>query len=329
MMMNKRLFILIFWGMCLFFILCSCSCEKDTDSSFISSSQSSGIKDNQNTPETPRVEEECDHLWYDVTVNTDTESTNTVILEGNCSLCTDFISKEVLTWVSYKEWGMAFSADGMKNFTVNNGINYTNYDENNASSQRVQNNIHTEEYFINSPYKNSSYYVNENFSGYSIMYGDFAYSNDKKAFVHKINDTSSIEIRFADKQLLSISTVSTDEGHTKTSTTYYLNQGKISVDVPEYFFERFDNMIKVDTLMTSSIGFSDAEKISEFLSSLTFDGRYEVAYTENGGLGVHFYFENEKTDPVFNGSYKEISIVAKDDRITELIIGNNTVEFTY
>ena len=71
------------------------------------------------------------------------------------------------------------------------------------------------------------------------------------------------------------------------------------------------------------------EKLNLLLSSISFDGQYEVAYEENSDIGIHFYFDEALTDPIFNESYTEISISVSDDKIESVKIGNNTIDFKY
>ena len=216
----------------------------------------------------------------------------------------------------------------MKSFTLINGVLTTDYCENIAKKYKTVNNVYTEEYFVLSPKENSSYYVTENLSGYKIMYSDFTYNPEKRAFVHQINDTSYIEIMFSEKKLLSISTVSIKDSQETKTTFYYLNQGLVSVSVPSYFFERYQSMISVEALKNAKASLDDAEKINTLLSSISFENtRYEISYSENGGMGVCFYFDQAQTDPIFNDTYNEIYISSEHDTIKELKIGNNTYLF--
>lgn len=329
--MNKRLLILFFLMTCLIFTLISCG-EKEKNKPVSSVSSSSNFTpDNQNPNPPPVIDNEgCNHIFSSASVDTKTDSNYAISLKRKCNVCYKEITNEAISWVEAEEWRNAFSFENMKSFTLIHGVNNTDYSESITKKYKTVNNIYTEEYFISDPCENSEYYVNENLSGYKIMYSDFTYSPEKRAFVYQLNDTSYIEIMFADKKLLSISTVSLKNEIEEKSTFYYLNQGLINVSVPSYFFERYESMISVDSLKNAKVSSSDAEKINSLLGSIDFNSiRYEISYLENSVLGICFYFDQTLTDPIFNSTYDKITISAQHDIIKELTIGNNSYVFDW
>ena len=329
--MKKKIFALIFALVCLALLICSCGDDEHThESTTQPSSITSGIPDNQNPPSPPAPQEPCDHLWSYVTVSTDTESVYYAKISGTCSICLRALSATIDTSIDNpEEWRNALSADNLKSFTVVNGVNYANYDENGCFVWRVVNDIQTEEYYVSSDTQNSAYYVNEYFLGYSLKFENFTYDREKRAFVNQINDTSYIEIMFADKKIFSISTVSTGEGHEVKSTTLYLNHNKITVSVPDYFFDRYAEMTALDVISSKNISKDYAEKIYAVLTDISFEtSKYEVAYAENGALGVHFYLENQALDPIFGTYYSEVSVSFYNDTITSVTIGANTIDLS-
>ena len=323
-MKKIKILFLILAVACLIFALCACSCEApDSDNSTSSSHEHSHAPDNQN-PEPPKSpEKECLHYWYNVTVDRSTSAKGSVILNGECWNCGDKLTKEVITFIDREEWASAMSQEGMKSFTLNNGITYTNYDENGSMSWRVsgESKIYTEEYFVNTG-KNSVNYVTENFSGYLLMYNDFKYDDQTKSYVHKINDTSRVEIMFADGKLFSVITVS---GSSKTEYKY-LNHGVASAGVPQYFFNMYENVISEEAIKNTSLSADMAEKVSAFLKTLSFELPHEISFLENGGLSVYFYVANGENDPIFGEKYESVTVVAQDEKITGLTIGNNTID---
>lgn len=327
--MIKRFLFLFLLITCLIFTLISCKGkEENTPVTSFSSTQGT-MKDNQNPTPPPVVDNnKCEHIFSSVTVDKNTDSNYAVLLKSKCSICYKEITKEALCSVEAEEWRNALSLDGMKSFTLVNGVTSTDYCENIARRYKTVNDVYTEEYFIRNAKENSIYYVNENLLGYKIMYSDFEYNPEKRAYVYKLNDTSFVEIMFFDKKLLSISTVSLENEQEHKSTFYYLNQNLVSVSVPDYFFERYENMVSVEALKNAKVSSSDAEKINSLLTSISFEEiRYDISYSEHGGMGICFYFEESQVDPIFGDAYNEISISAEHDVMKELKIGNNTYVF--
>ena len=324
--MKKRLFFIICAVMCLFLVLCSCSCEsEDTTETTNSHVHGTGDRpDNQNPSEPPKLDIDCKHYWHNVTFDTNTDSTGSAIIKGVCYLCGESLSKEVVTRINHEEWAVALSSESLNNFTVINGVNYTNYSENGSMSWRVVNDIHTEEYFVNNPERSSIEYA-KNFLGYAGMHQLFTYEESSRAYVYEIDSEHSVKIAFADNKLFSLTTVSPEN----ETTTMYVNYGTASTQIPDYFFERYNKIIDTESLKNASVSQSDAEKINAFLKGMSFESKYEVAYTENGGLSVYFYIENGENDPIFGGEYTFVSVVASDDKITSLTVGANSIEFSY
>ena len=272
---------------------------------------------------------ECEnHYWYGVTLDTKTESTNTAIMKGSCYLCGDTLSKEVITGIDHDDWKIALSPDSFKVVTVVSGVNYTNYSENGSMAWRIVNNIYSEQYFVNYPEKSGTEY-GKNLEGYSLMHTEFTYNESTKSYFYENDKGEKFELCFADKKLFSITVHGAQDSHGAKETTQYLNYGIDMTYVPDYFFNHYEKITSVDAINKASISYSNAEKISEFLSSLSFDVKHEIAYLENGGLSVYFYIENGVNDPIFGGNYSSVSIVAQDEKITALTIGNNSIEFTY
>ncbi|MBE6673917.1 MAG: hypothetical protein E7596_02285 [Ruminococcaceae bacterium] len=332
--MNRRIFLLILVTLCLIFGLCSCSCSTDegehnhnhnTQSSVPSSTSNSTRPDNQN-PTPPNTDIKCEHYWYNVEIDKNTSSTSSVYLKGRCYLCGDELLREAITTVSLSEWKNALSSENLKSFTVFNGHTYSNYDEKSSSSWKIENDIFTEDYFINSN-KNSSSYLTDKYSGYSLMYSKFTYNMESRTYVYTIDESSSIELGFADGQLISHSSTSKNGENTKKSDTLYLNHNKINVSIPDYFFDIFNKMIAEENLTSTSLSSNMRKDLAEFLKTLTFDGSIEISFLENGGLSVYFYYENSKTDPIFNEQYSSITIVGKDEKIKSITIGNYSLVF--
>lgn len=332
--MNKRIFLLILATLCLIFGLCSCSCSTDdnehnhnhsTGSSTINSTGNSTRPDNQN-PEPPNTDIKCEHYWYNVEIDKETSSTSSVYLKGSCYLCGDSLMREAITTVSLSEWKKALSSEELKSFTVFAGNSYTDYDESSALSWKIDNDIFTEDYYINST-KNSTSYLTEKYSGYSLMYSKFTYNMDSRTYVYNLDESSTIELGFADGQLIYHSSTSKNGDNVKKSDTLYLNHNKITVSVPDYFYDIFDKMIAEENLTSTSLSASMRTKVAEFLKSLNFDGSFEISFLENGGLSVYFSYENSKTDPIFNEQYSSITIYAQDEKIKSITIGNSSLVF--
>lgn len=324
-MKKIKALLLILAVTCLIFTICACSCEApDADNSTSSSFEHTNKPDNENPDQPKPPEKECVHYWYNVTVDRNTSAEGSVFLNGECWNCGDKLSKEVITLIDRDEWSAALSPDGMKSFTLNNGITYTNYDENGYMSWRMAGDakIYTEEYFVNTG-KNSQTYVTESFSGYLLMYNDFKYDNETKSYVYKINDTSRVEIMFADGNVFSLATVS---GSSKTEYKY-LNYGVASAAVPQYFFDIYESVTSKDGIDKTSLSDDMKEKVLEFLKSIDFSGAHEISFLENGGLSVYFYISNGENDPIFGEKYESVTVVARDEKIESLTIGNNTISF--
>jgi phosphoglucomutase len=82
------------------------------------------------------------------------------------------------------------------------------------------------------------------------------------------------------------------------------------------------NPIAVKTIVTTDM----AEKVSAFLKTLSFELPHEISFLENGGLSVYFYVANGENDPIFGEKYESVTVVAQDEKITGLTIGNNTID---
>lgn len=331
--MKKKAFLLILVTLCLIFTLCSCSCTTDngehnhnhsTGSSVDNSTGSSTRPDNQN-PTPPNTDIECEHYWYNVEIDKATSSTSSVYLKGTCYLCGDSLMREAITTVSLSEWKAALSSEELKSFTVFAGNNYTDFDENSSLSWRIKNDIFSEDYYINSN-KNSASYLEEKYGGYSLMYSKFTYSMETRTYIYDLDESTKVELGFADGQLIYHSTTKNGE-NIKKSETLYLNHNKITISVPNYFYEIFERMIAEENLTSTSLSASMRNDVAEFLKELTFDGSFEISFLENGGLSVYFLYENSLTDPIFNSQYNSITILAQDEKIKSVTIGNSTLVF--
>lgn len=325
--MKKRIFILILAVACLIFALSACSNEEEHNHDHSTNTTQSTQKPGGTVGGGTVIECE-NHYWYNVTLDTKTESTNTAIMKGNCYLCGDILSKEVITGIDHDDWKNALLPEAFNVFTLVNGVTYTTYGEDGAMSWRIVNNVYSEEYFVNYPEKSGLVY-GKNLEGYSLMHTEFTYNESTKTYFYEIDENRRIEMGFADKKLFSLSTHTNENGEWKKATTQYLNYGIDMTAVPDYFFAQYEKITSIEAISKSSVSQSDAQKISEFLSSLSFDLKHEISYLENGGLSVYFYIENGLNDPIFGGNYSSVSIVALDDKITSLTVGNNTIEFTY
>ncbi len=332
--MNKKIFLLILATLCLIFGLCSCSCSTDdnehnhnhnSESNIPSSTNNSKRPDNQNPPP-PNTDISCEHYWYNVEIDKNTSSTSSVYLKGSCYLCGDTLMREAITTVSLSEWKNALSSDNLKSFTVFAGNTYTDYDESSSLSWRIKDDIFTEDYFINSG-KNSSTYLTDKYGGYSLMYSKFTYNMESRTYVYKVDENNSIELGFADGQLIYHSSTSKNGENIKKSDTLYLNHNKITVSIPKYFYDIFNNMIAEENLTSTSLSAGMRKNLAEFLKELTFDGSVEISFIENGGLSVYFSYENSKTDPIFNEQYSSVTIYAQDGKIKSVTIGNSSILF--
>ena len=310
---------------CLIFAICACSCEApESSSSTESSHDHDHTEDNQKPAEPQPPEKECVHYWYNVTTDTGTASNGAIILNGECFNCGDKLSKEVVTRIEYEQWKSALSFEGVKSFTLNSGVTYTDYDETGSMSWKItgESKIYTEEYFVNMG-KTAQAYVTESFSGYLLMYNSFKYDEATRSYIYQISDTSHVEIMFADGKIFSLSTV----GAGSKTSYLYLNYDVVSSAVPQYFFDIYGKVVSLEGLASVGIAADMAEKINAFLSSLSFELPHEISFIENGGLSVYFYVENGASDPIFGESYGSVTVVAKDEKIVSLSIGNNTIDF--
>ena len=325
--MKKRIFILILAVACLIFALSACSNEEEHNHNHSTNTTQSTQKPGGTVCGGTVIECE-NHYWYNVTLDTKTESTNTAIMKGSCFLCGDSLSKEVITGIDHDDWKNALLPEAFNVFTLVNGVTYTNYGENGSMVWKIVNNIYTEEYFVNYPEKSGAGF-GKNLEGYSLMHTEFVYNDSTKSYFYEIDEGKKIELCFADKKLFSITTHSTENENSTKATTQYLNYGVDLTEVPDYFFAQYEKITSAEAINRAAISYSNAEKISQFLTSLSFDLKHEISYLENGRLSVYFYIENGLNDPIFGGNYSSVSIVALDEKITSLTIGNNTIEFTY
>ena len=327
--MNKRIFLLILTTLCLIFVLCSCSCDNENhDHNHItSSSKGDIILDNQNPEPPPLVNKPCDHYWCKVEIDKNTDSTSSVYLKGECYLCGDYLNDEVVTIVSYEEWKNALSHIGLNSFTTYIGDTYTDYTENSTRVWKVENSIFTEEFFINSQ-NNANSYVTESFSGYALMYNSFVYNKDTRTYIYTIDETSYIELGFADGKLNYHATVSVVDHNEQKSVTLYLNHGKINIELPDYFNEIYGSATSKEVIDKTTLTPSMANDVYGFISSLKFEGSYEVSFLANSKLSVHFYTKGD-SDPIFNEAYESVTVVIDNDKLEALKIGNNTIEFDY
>lgn len=330
-MIKKILLILCGAVLALSLVACSCANENDEHEGHNHSStttQPTGNKDNNDSSEPPLVEKHQNHYWTGLEIAKNDSATSSSLLKGYCYECGDSLTKEVITIISYEEWKMALSKEGLSSFTTfANGV-YTDYDVNGSKSWKINEGVQTEEYFINVDGKTSQSYA-DNFTGLALSYNSFVYNQETRSYVNNIDENTWVELGFADGKLLFHATNHKDGDVVQRTQTLFMNYDSAKVEVPTYFFEYFGEIIKKESLEKSSIGESGAEKVSSFLTALSFDGAYEISYLANGQMGVYFYFENETTDPIFNSQYTSVSVVAYDGKITSVTVGNNTLELTY
>ena len=330
--MSKKIFALILVAMCFIFVFCACTdnneenCENEHSSS---SSNNDVILDNKNPTPPPPADINCEHYWYKASIDKNTSSTSSVYLKGECYLCGDYLSKEVITTVSYSEWKNALSVNSLNSFTVFNSNTYVDYTDKSSRKWKTENGIFTEEFFISSEKSNANLYVTEKFSGYALMYNDFVYSMESRTYIYKINETSHIELGFADGALLYHSVVNSDSHNEQKSDTLYLNHGKINIELPDYFDGIYNSATSKEIIESSSLSQSMANQAYEFIRSLKFEGAYEVSFLENGKLSVLFYLNTQELDPIFGEQYSSATVVIDNEKITSLVIGNNTIEFDY
>ncbi len=327
--MNKKIFALILAVMCFIFVFCACSCDNEDVPNGTSSSKNDIILDNQNPTPPPPADVNCEHYWYKTSIDKNTSSTSSVMLKGECYLCGEYLSKEVITTVSYSEWKDALSLTKLNSFTVFNSNTYVDYTENSSRRWKIENSIFTEEFFINSENSNSSLYVKENFSGYALMFNDFVYNMETRTYIYEISETSYIELGFADGELLYHSTASKIDHSEQKSATLYLNHGKIDIELPEYFEGIYEGATSKEIINSSTLSQSMANQAYEFIRSLKFEGSYEVSFLENSKLSVYFYLNGQEADPIFNEQYDSATVVIDNEKIVSLVIGKNTIEFDY
>lgn len=321
---NFKIIFMILAVACMIFALCACSCQApDSETSTESSHEHDHSQNNQKPEEPKQPEKECVHYWYNVTVDRNTSATGSVILNGECWNCGDKLSKEVITLVDHDEWKAALSPEGMKSFTLNNSVTYTDYDEKGTMSWSItgESKIYTEQYFVNTK-ANSASYATDNFSGYKMMYSSFKYNEQSKTYVYEINDTSTVEMMFADGKLFLLTLGS---GSSKTEYMY-LNYDIASASVPQYFFDIYSAAITKENISSSSLSTEMVNKVSEFLTSLSFELPHEIYFLENGGLSVYFYTNSTTPDPFFGEEYEAVTVFARDEKIVSLTIGNNTID---
>lgn len=325
-MMNKRIIFLICAILCLFFVLCSCSCEDETVTPTSSSVQSSNTGGGGGDNQKPVA---CKHdYWFKPGVNKSTSSDHSAILFGECYNCGDSLTKEVVTVVTFDEWKAALSPEKLTSFTLCVGQEYTDYALNGSLSRRVKDGIYTEDYFLGAGSLNSKTYAEEAFTGYAMlsMYEQFTYDKEKKVYVLPLNESSSIEIGFADGYVLSLATVSKNGHEESRITSYYINHGKVEVNLPSYFYTIYNGATSLDEIKNSSLSQDMCEKIVSVLDEMSFDNRVEVSFLENGGLSVYFYLDEAKTDPLFGEEYSFVTVVIQDTKLKSVSFGNNTVE---
>lgn len=339
--MKKRLFLIFCGVMCLFFVLCSCGDDSEgsdllTNSGNQTSSSIPIIPDGGNVdddeqvvfpPETDCPANELGHYWKNVTIDKKTSSSGSVILRGTCFNCGDSLGKEVITLVDHDGWKRALSSDGLNSFTMIVNNEYTDFDENGSLAWRIINNNYTQDLFVNSE-KNSSNHAIK-FSGFLLAesYNKFTYDQTTKTYVYK-DDNTRIELGFADGTLL-LHSVSSLVQESPVTTSVYVNHGRIKIEAPKYLTDSFSKAASLDALSKSTLTDSQAEKLFEVLSSLSFDSSFEASYLENGQVSVYFILENEKIDPFFDLKYSTVSVSMTDDKITSVSFDGNKVELSY
>ena len=331
--MKKFLLLICIASLSLCLIACSCSNEQDDHSGHDHSSGTTAST-NQNQPndnggnEPPLAEKHKNHYWTGLEISENNSATSSSVIKGYCIECGDSLSREVVTTVTYEEWKASLSQAGLTAFTAySNGL-YTDYDENGSRSWKISDNTITEEYFIGIEGKNSQAYA-ERFAGFTLSYNSFTYNRETRSYVSYVDENTWVELGFADGKLF-LHATNHKEGDTVNRTeTLFFNYDSAKSEVPQYFFDTYEEIVKADKLSQSSIGKTAAEGLSAFLSVLSFDGAYEISYLPNDQLSVYIYLAEPQTDPIFNSQYDSVSIVAIDGKITSVTIGNNTVELSY
>lgn len=308
---------------------CSCAKEEEHNHSTPTSQAGTGDRpDNNNPPAPPLVDKECTHYWTNVKMEYKETETSSVTVKGECYECRKALSREVVTVVTYEEWIKALSSESFGSFTVCNGKTYTDYAPNGSKRWKIVNDIYTEEYFMGVEEKTSSEYA-ENFEGFSMSYGNFKYNQETRTYVQKINEQSSVELGFADGKLLFHATNNIKGDHVQRTESYYVNYDNVKVELPSYFFTQYEALTSREELEKTAIGEAGAAKVLEILSGVSFDSGCEVSFLENGRLGVYFYLDEARVDPLFGGTYTSVSIVANNGKLLTLTVGNNTLDFTY
>ena len=333
--MKKRLFLLFCGMMCLFFVLCSCGdgegTTTTTTSNTVSSNPSGGnVDDSTQTvfpPETSCPANELGHYWKDITVNTNANSSGSVIVKGVCYNCGERLGKEAVSLVSFEEWKRALSEEGLSSFTTVKGTEYTDFDKNNMVSWRIKNNIFSQDFYFKTD-KNSAEHA-LNFSGFLLTesYNKFSYDQATKSYVY-IDGRVKISLGFADGYLLSHTVENLDDSKSKV-TTLYVNHGRIKIDVPDYTVDYFNNMTSLSALEKSTLSENDTQKIYTALSELSFESTLQVSYLENGKVSYYFILDSKKPDPFSDFEYSTASVVIEDDRIFSVSFGNTTYELSY
>ena len=331
--MKNKIFALLCFILALllaFSALISCSCqdentENSTPQSQNNTSTSTQGSVNSGTNEDHLVDDKNHkHYWYNVTVDKSSSATSTATLKGKCYTCGDFLQKDVITTVTFDEWKNALSFEGLRSFTQIQGSTYTDYDENGAMSWKIEDNIYTDSYFLNSDTKNSSVIAN-NFLSYTISssFNSFKYNQETRTYIQKSGDIVT-ELGFADGKLLSYCVSDSKNEH--KSVSIFINYDSVKVEAPSYIYDYYKTLISTDALFVGLQSRSQAEKLHTLLSSMSFDEKWEMSHLKNGVLSVYFYVNSTEKDPIFNESYDSVSIVSSNGKITSVHIGNNVIE---
>ena len=341
--MKKRLFILFCGVMCLFLVLCSCGdTTENTDNSeddshdhshAVSSSQSTnssvsypsdtGNSNNGDvtTPETECEFNEAGHYWSQVKINKSTSSSSTVGVSGVCYLCGDSLYKVAVSVVNYDELKAALSPNAFSSFTVVNGSEYTDYDENGSISWREKDNVYTVDFYINSSTKNSQS-QKDRFQAY--RFDNFVYDDTTKTYKYKYDENSYAEFGFADGDLIYYAyAIKTDLGEEKTETLY-LNYGRITVEKPDFVVEKYHNAMTLEKLLSSQLGESMAQKLYDELKNISFDGSFDAYLLENDTLSIYFQLSSLHKDSISGNEYSSVTVLIEDSSIISVSLGSTT-----
>ena len=331
--MKKRLFLLFCGVMCLFFVLCSCGDDEvtttTTTTGTVSSQPDGGNVDDSNqtvfAPETSCPANALGHYWKDVTVNTASNSSGSVIVKGVCYNCGEKLGKEAVSLVSFEEWKNALSSAGLSSFTTIKGTEYTDYDSKNALSWRIKNNVFTQDFYFGTN-KNSAEHA-LNFSGFLLTesYNKFTYDQATKSYVYEDGNVK-IFLGFADGCLLS-HTVEGSSG--SKETTLYVNHGRIKIDVEDYVVNYFNDMTSVSALSKSILPQSYVQTLHSALTELSFESKTEVSYLENGKVCYYFFLDSQKTDPFGDSKYSTVAVIIEEDRVTSVSFGSTSYALSY